>query len=61
MENEPQENNSESPEDEDDPLDQTLFVLDPEAFDQFQAMLDNPSEPSDALRKLLSMKPRWEE
>jgi uncharacterized protein (DUF1778 family) len=43
-----------------DPLDQTLFVLDPEAFDKFQAMLDDPSPPSEELRKLMSIKPRWE-
>jgi uncharacterized protein (DUF1778 family) len=41
-------------------LDQTVFFLDDEAFDQFQKMLDNPPPPSDALRKLLLRKPRWE-
>lgn len=41
-------------------LDRTLFLLDDEAFEQFQAMLDNPPPPSDALRKLLLRKARWE-
>jgi uncharacterized protein (DUF1778 family) len=41
-------------------LDRTFFLLDDEAFDQFQAMLDNPPPPSDALRKLLLRNARWE-
>jgi len=41
-------------------LDRTLFLLDDEAFDKFQAMLDNPPPPTDALRKLLLRKARWE-
>jgi uncharacterized protein (DUF1778 family) len=42
-------------------LDQTFFVLDDDAFDRFQEMLDNPPEPSEGLRKLMSMKPPWSE
>ncbi len=34
-------------------LSRTLFHLDPEAFDQFSEMLDDPPVPSDALRRLL--------
>jgi hypothetical protein len=57
IERESKENESETPEDEDDPLDKTLFVLDPEAFDKFVELLDSPSEPSDEMRKLMSVKP----
>lgn len=41
-------------------LDRTLFVLDPEAFDEFEAMLDAPREPSEALVKMLTRKAPWE-
>jgi uncharacterized protein (DUF1778 family) len=41
-------------------LDQTYFELDAEAFDRFMAMLDNPREPTDALRKLLLTPAPWE-
>jgi uncharacterized protein (DUF1778 family) len=34
-------------------LNRTLFHLDPEAFDQFSEMLENPPAPPDALRRLL--------
>jgi len=37
-------------------LDQRFFVLDPDAYDQFVAMLDNPPPPTDALRALLPRK-----
>jgi len=40
-------------------LDQRFFVLDPEAYDRFVEMLDNPPPPTDALRELLNRKPAW--
>ncbi len=40
-------------------LDRTLFVLDPEAFDAFEAMLDNPPAPSPELIKLMNHQPPW--
>ncbi len=45
---------------EDALLDQRFFLLEPEAFDQFMELIDNPPEPSDALRRLMARKPRWE-
>jgi uncharacterized protein (DUF1778 family) len=41
-------------------LDQTFFQLDPETFDRFNEVLDNPPPPSGALRKHLLTKPPWE-
>jgi uncharacterized protein (DUF1778 family) len=41
-------------------LDQVFFPLDTQAFAQFQAILDNPPAPTDALRRLLSTKAPWE-
>lgn len=41
-------------------LDRTLFVLDPETFDEFEAMLDAPREPSEALLTMLTRKAPWE-
>ena len=41
-------------------LDQTFFALDAKTFAKFQAMLDNPPEPSDKLKRLLSTKAPWE-
>lgn len=41
-------------------LDQVFFHLDEKAWDQFQAMLDNPPPPSDELRDLLQRKAPWE-
>jgi hypothetical protein len=41
-------------------LDRTVFRLDDDAYSQFNAMLDDPREPSDALRKLLNTKAPWE-
>lgn len=40
-------------------LDRRYFQLDPEAFDRFTALLDNPP-PTDGLRKLLHRKAPWE-
>lgn len=37
-----------------------FFRLDPEAFDRFNAMLDNPPAPSEELRRLLRSKAPWE-
>jgi hypothetical protein len=64
MDCEPEDEDSDTEEFEDDPIDKAFrrsFVLDAEAFDQWVEMLDSPPEPSEALRKLMSMKPRWEE
>lgn len=41
-------------------LDVVLFHLDDEAFTRFQALLDAPPAPSDALRDLLQHKAPWE-
>ena len=41
-------------------MDQTFFVLDPEAFDAFRAMLDNPPPPSPELIKLMTHRSPWE-
>lgn len=40
-------------------LDQTLFVVDPDTFDRFQALLDTPPAPSAALRDTLTRKAPW--
>ena len=63
MEQEPEEDESESLEFEDDPIDKALRRLlefDEETFDRFVALIDNPPAPSEGLRKLMSIKPRWE-
>lgn len=41
-------------------LDQRLFLLDDSRYEQFVACLDEPVEPSDALKKLLSTPAPWE-
>ncbi len=41
-------------------LDQTLFSLDPDRFDQFQQMLDAPAATPAALRALLKSKFPWD-
>lgn len=41
-------------------LDQTYFALDPKAFAGFQALLDNPSPPSDRLLRTLKAKAPWD-
>lgn len=41
-------------------LDGVLFHLDDEAFTRFQALLDAPPAPSEALRDLLLHKAPWE-
>ncbi len=45
---------------EDALLDRSLFRLDPERFNAFQAALDAPAKPSEALRKLMATKAPWE-
>ena len=45
---------------EESTLDQRRFVLEPGAYEQFVTMLDTPSQPSEAVRTLLSRKPGWE-
>lgn len=40
-------------------LDQRLFRLDPDAFDAFDAALDNPPAPSERLVALMRKKPLW--
>lgn len=41
-------------------LDQRLFVLDPEKYDAFERMLDNPAPPGPRLKALMRKKPLWE-
>ena len=41
-------------------LDRTVFTLDEQAFAEFEAMLDAPPAPTDALRNLLTSKAPWE-
>ena len=41
-------------------LDQRVFWLDDEAFAAFQAILDDPPEPTEELRRTLNKKPPWE-
>ncbi|MGI8405748.1 MAG: DUF1778 domain-containing protein [Thermomicrobiales bacterium] len=41
-------------------LNRTLFQLDEETFEKFNAMLDTPPAPSAALRALLASKAPWE-
>ena len=41
-------------------LDQRLFVLDEEAFAHFVHTLDDPPEPSEALRELMTRPSPWE-
>jgi uncharacterized protein (DUF1778 family) len=45
---------------EDALLDRSLFRLDSERFNAFQAALDAPAKPSEALRKLMTSKAPWE-
>ncbi len=45
---------------EDALLDRSLFRLDPERFNAFQAALDAPAKSSEALRKLMASKAPWE-
>lgn len=40
-------------------LDQRLFVLDPERYDAFMYLLDNPPAPGPKLRSLLRRVPAW--
>lgn len=41
-------------------LDQRAFFLDPEAHEQFLALLDAPAEPSEELRQRMKRRPSWE-
>lgn len=41
-------------------LDQRLFSLDPERYDAFMQVLDNPPAPGPKLRSLLRRVPAWE-
>jgi uncharacterized protein (DUF1778 family) len=41
-------------------LDQQLFELDDDRYQQFLALIDNPPEPNEALKKLLATKAPWE-
>jgi len=45
---------------EDALLDRTLFRLDSERFEAFQAALDAPANPPKALRELMTKKAPWE-
>ena len=42
-------------------LDQRFFELSEERFKAFENILDNPSMPNDALRKLMNRKAPWQE
>jgi len=41
-------------------LDQRLFALDPEQYDAFMQVLDNPPAPNEKLKALLASKSPWE-
>ena len=41
-------------------LDQRLFLLDDARYAHFTASLDEPVEPTDALRKVMTARPPWE-
>ena len=41
-------------------LDRGFFRLDPEAFERFNALLDSPPPPTEALRQLLLRRAPWE-
>jgi uncharacterized protein (DUF1778 family) len=41
-------------------LDQRLFALDGNAYNEFLAMLDAPAKPDKALRARMKRKPAWE-
>jgi uncharacterized protein (DUF1778 family) len=41
-------------------LDQTFFTVDPEVFQKFQSLLDNPPEPTEKLRRFLLTKAPWD-
>lgn len=41
-------------------LDQRLFALDDNAYNEFLAMLDAPAKPDKALRAKMKRKPAWE-
>jgi len=41
-------------------LDRTVFTLDEQAFAEFEALLDAPPAPTEALRQLLLSKAPWE-
>ena len=41
-------------------LDQRVFVLSEEKWDELMAILDGPPRPNDKLRELMHRKPAWE-
>jgi len=41
-------------------LDRCFFALDPQKFEQFEALLNQPPTPNDKLRNLLNTKAPWE-
>ena len=41
-------------------LDQRVFMLDAQEYDEFVAALDAPAKENVALQKLMQLKPRWE-
>lgn len=41
-------------------LDQTFFAVDPDRLAAFQAMLEQPPEPTDRLRRTLKAKAPWD-
>ena len=40
-------------------LDRTLFVVNPQSYAQFLALLDAPPQPNDALRRTMRATPPW--
>jgi len=41
-------------------LDQAFFAVDSQSFSKFQALLDNPPEPTEKLRRFLLTKTPWD-
>ena len=41
-------------------LDQSLFVLDKQRYEEFLNILNEPSKPTEEIRKLFSTKSPWE-
>ena len=44
---------------EEELLDRTLFVVSPESYSKFLAMLDAPPRPNEALRRTMQATPPW--
>jgi uncharacterized protein (DUF1778 family) len=44
---------------EEELLDRTMFVVSPEVYAKFLALLDAPPQPNEALRRTMQAKPPW--